>query len=152
LITEVKLCRLPPRMGGARIEPPHSRIASQLVATSGCATTERKSFDRCVAHAGRADLGICLTRAKDIGDHTGPGDAAIGDCIADSENTDTDESGCAEGMGSPDSVASETASGNLFEPEQGLSLGPCLCTVPSLMWSCLVARQTLQIPLSLLAS
>jgi len=49
-------------------------------------------------------------------------------------------------------VASETASGNLFEPEQGLSLGPCLCTVPSLMWSCLVARQTLQIPLSLLAS
>ena len=79
----------------------------------------------------RADLGIRLTRAKDIGDHTGPGGAAVADCIEDSENTDIDKSGCAEGTGSPDSVVPETASGNLFEPEQGLSLGPCLCTVPS---------------------
>lgn len=29
--------------------------------------------------------------------------------------------------------------GALSEPGHGLSLGPCLCTVPSLRWSCRTA-------------
>ena len=45
-----------------------------------------------------------------------------------------------------------TESGNVFEPGQGESRGPCVCTVPSRSYGCVVVRQTLQTPLDLLAS
>jgi len=41
-------------------------------------------------------------------------------------------------------------SGGLLDPGQGSWRSPCLWMVPPLMWTCLVAKHTLQVPLDLL--
>ena len=51
-IIVARLWRLPPPIGGAKIEPPQSRIASHLSAHSGCETTERKREAKWEAQAG----------------------------------------------------------------------------------------------------
>ena len=69
LMADVKLCRLPPRLGGPSTRPPQLNREYQCAGSSGWATTERKTLAKCKAHDARAACGMRLTSAKSIGFH-----------------------------------------------------------------------------------
>ena len=58
-----RLWRRPARLGGHKTVPPQHRRKRQLVIELGSETTEWRIEVKCVAHAGRADLGMCLIKA-----------------------------------------------------------------------------------------
>ena len=153
LMLLVRLCLLQPRFGGCKTETPQLNRDSQLELSVGLATIARNKPAKCEAQAERADFGMCLIIGRPEGAHSDTGSKTVWadeperSLFATGDDTVTDASG-GDGL----LCWLTTPTGGLWKPGHGLSRGPCLCTVQSFKWSCLVARQTLQTPFDLFAS
>jgi len=148
----VRLWRLPPRFGVCSILLLQLKRETQLDSTSGLATIARKSPARWEAHAGRADLGICLMTVHSLGDHR-LGWAVTrmaSDTEAESAKVTAATAAAVWSLLPWERLAAWR--GGLWEPGHGLERGPCLCIEPSLRSSCRVALQTLHMPFALFAS
>ena len=92
---------------------------------------------------------MCLINGQSVGDQIPDEPMRVPDKADDVKDPSVAES---EGEADAAKGCLTTSRGSLLDPEHGALLGPCLWIVPSRRWSCLVARQTLQVPLDLLAS
>jgi len=142
---DVKLCFLPPRLGGRSMALPQCKRASHLALNSGWSTTLRRRLAKWVAQDTRADLGMRLMSPQSMGEkatelHAVP---TAEDWLSVARSTTSCET---------DATWLDGLSGNLCEPGHGFLLGPCLCTVPSPLCNWKVEWHTLQMPLDLLAS
>jgi len=156
----VKLCDLPPRFSLARhAVGKHSKLV-QLASVDGLDNTFWMGFISKLDTAGLAPLGILLGIGLSCIGCRMPPCCMIGSVAvwwsselavyltSDGEHAIVfDCSGCLDSWG-----CTESGTGSLSEPVQGLFLGPCLWIVPSFTCICRVAKQTLHIPLLLLAS
>ena len=119
---------------------------------SGCSVAALSSLVRCAAQHNLANLGMCLTTRHPVDlngtDAVESADLAVLVDTAGGMLVSEDALLSWEALSVPFTVVN----GGLWEPGHGLSRGPCLWTVPSLWWSCRVARHTLQTPVALLTS
>lgn len=161
-IVDARLWRLPPRLGGIRMEPLQSKINNQLSDTSGWEAAALSKPAKWEAQEGHADLGMCLICPVLTDDQIEePGmpfdikDTAGWTGMA----WDIEKELCPwDGGSGPTGWVNliwwrpETIRGGWWEPGHGFLRGPCLWTVLSRKCSWKVAWHMQQVPLDLFAS